>query len=76
MFLVEQRCDSRPNLLVRHPLVQKVSFTGGPRTARKILAACAEGIKPPFWSWAASPPTSCSLTPTSTPPPAGTFLVC
>lgn len=46
MFLVEQRCDSRPNLLVRHPLVQKVSFTGGPRTARKILAACAEGIKP------------------------------
>ncbi|MBL7489446.1 aldehyde dehydrogenase [Frankia sp. AgB1.9] len=32
--------------LVRHPLVQKVSFTGGPATARKILAACAESIKP------------------------------
>lgn len=32
--------------LVRHPLVEKVSFTGGPVTARKILAACAEAIKP------------------------------
>ena len=32
--------------LVRHPLVQKVSFTGGPVTARKILAACADSLKP------------------------------
>lgn len=32
--------------LVRHKLVEKVSFTGGPATARKILAACAEQIKP------------------------------
>lgn len=32
--------------LVRHPLVEKVSFTGGPATARKILAACAESLKP------------------------------
>jgi aldehyde dehydrogenase (NAD+) len=32
--------------LVRHPLVEKVSFTGGPATARKILSACAEQIKP------------------------------
>jgi aldehyde dehydrogenase (NAD+) len=32
--------------LVRHPLVQKVSFTGGPATARKILTACAESLKP------------------------------
>jgi aldehyde dehydrogenase (NAD+) len=32
--------------LVRHPLVKKVSFTGGPSTARKILAACAESLKP------------------------------
>ncbi|BBF72246.1 aldehyde dehydrogenase family protein [Sphingomonas bisphenolicum] len=32
--------------LVRHPLVEKVSFTGGPVTARKILAACAEQMKP------------------------------
>ncbi|OHV31796.1 MULTISPECIES: aldehyde dehydrogenase family protein [Pseudofrankia] len=32
--------------LVRHPLVQKVSFTGGPTTARKILASCAESLKP------------------------------
>ena len=32
--------------LVRHPLVQKVSFTGGPSTAQKILAACADSLKP------------------------------
>ena len=32
--------------LVRHPLVQKISFTGGPATARAILAACAETLKP------------------------------
>ncbi|PZU07610.1 MAG: aldehyde dehydrogenase [Sphingobium sp.] len=32
--------------LVRHKLVEKVSFTGGPVTARKILASCAEQIKP------------------------------
>jgi aldehyde dehydrogenase (NAD+) len=32
--------------LVEHPLVKKVSFTGGPDTARKILHACAEHIKP------------------------------
>jgi acyl-CoA reductase-like NAD-dependent aldehyde dehydrogenase len=32
--------------LVRHPLVQKVSFTGGPATAKKILAACADSLKP------------------------------
>jgi aldehyde dehydrogenase (NAD+) len=32
--------------LVAHPLVQKVSFTGGPLTARKILAECAQRMKP------------------------------
>jgi acyl-CoA reductase-like NAD-dependent aldehyde dehydrogenase len=32
--------------LVRHPVVQKISFTGGPAAARRILAACAEGLKP------------------------------
>jgi aldehyde dehydrogenase (NAD+) len=32
--------------LVEHPLVQKVSFTGGPATARKILISCAESMKP------------------------------
>jgi aldehyde dehydrogenase (NAD+) len=32
--------------LVRHPLVDKVSFTGGPATAKKILAGCAETLKP------------------------------
>jgi aldehyde dehydrogenase (NAD+) len=32
--------------LVRHPLVEKISFTGGIGTARKILTACAESLKP------------------------------
>ena len=32
--------------LVRHPLVQKISFTGGPTAARAILADCAESLKP------------------------------
>lgn len=32
--------------LVGHPLVQKISFTGGPDTARKILKQCAETMKP------------------------------
>jgi acyl-CoA reductase-like NAD-dependent aldehyde dehydrogenase len=32
--------------LVAHPDVHKISFTGGPATARKILATCAEGLKP------------------------------
>jgi aldehyde dehydrogenase (NAD+) len=32
--------------LVRHPRVEKISFTGGAATARKILAACAEQLKP------------------------------
>lgn len=32
--------------LVSHPLVEKVSFTGGPDTARKILRSCAETMKP------------------------------
>lgn len=32
--------------IVRHPKIRKISFTGGPITARKILTACAEEIKP------------------------------
>jgi aldehyde dehydrogenase (NAD+) len=32
--------------LVSHPLVKKVTFTGGPDTARKILHACADQMKP------------------------------
>lgn len=32
--------------MVRHKKIRKISFTGGPVTARKILAACAEEIKP------------------------------
>ena len=32
--------------IVRHKKVRKISFTGGPITARRILAACAEEIKP------------------------------
>ena len=32
--------------IVRHRSIRKISFTGGPITARKILEACAEEIKP------------------------------
>ncbi|MDB5422086.1 MAG: aldehyde dehydrogenase, partial [Brevundimonas sp.] len=32
--------------LIAHPKVQKISFTGGPVTARKILGQCAEHLKP------------------------------
>lgn len=32
--------------LVRHRKVEKISFTGGPIAARKILIACAEQLKP------------------------------
>ncbi|MCW1383648.1 aldehyde dehydrogenase family protein [Novosphingobium sp. KCTC 2891] len=32
--------------IVRHKKVRKISFTGGPITARKILEACAQEIKP------------------------------
>ena len=32
--------------LVAHPLVRKISFTGGPVGARKILESCAKYIKP------------------------------
>jgi aldehyde dehydrogenase (NAD+) len=32
--------------LVSHPLVQKISFTGGPAVARKILETCARLLKP------------------------------
>ncbi|MGP5164592.1 aldehyde dehydrogenase family protein [Arthrobacter rhombi] len=32
--------------LVEHPLVKKVSFTGGPETARKITATAAQTFKP------------------------------
>src|SRR4051794_20470527 len=32
--------------LVEHPDVQKISFTGGPDTARKILVSAAERMKP------------------------------
>jgi aldehyde dehydrogenase (NAD+) len=32
--------------MVRHKKIRKISFTGGPITARRILQACAEEIKP------------------------------
>lgn len=32
--------------LVGHPLIKKVSFTGGPATATKILESCAPEMKP------------------------------
>jgi len=35
--------------LVRHKGVDKVSFTGGTVAAKKVLAACAEGLKPSLY---------------------------
>jgi len=32
--------------LVRHPKVEKISFTGGPTAAKRIMALCAENLKP------------------------------
>lgn len=32
--------------LVSHPLVKKITFTGGPATASRILGACAADMKP------------------------------
>lgn len=32
--------------LVRHPGIDKISFTGGPSTARRIQAACADSLTP------------------------------
>jgi aldehyde dehydrogenase (NAD+) len=32
--------------LVKHPKVEKISFTGGPAAARRILMSCAEHMKP------------------------------
>ena len=32
--------------IVRHKEIRKISFTGGPTTARRILEACAQAIKP------------------------------
>lgn len=34
------------NALVAHRHIEKVTFTGGPATARKIMATCAEHLKP------------------------------
>jgi aldehyde dehydrogenase (NAD+) len=34
------------DLLVRHPQVDKISFTGGLETAKKIMAAAAENVTP------------------------------
>lgn len=34
------------NALVSHPSVQKISFTGGPDTGRRIMETCARYLKP------------------------------
>jgi aldehyde dehydrogenase (NAD+) len=54
--------------LVAHPLVKKVSFTGGPDTARKFCSRVPNRSSRRSWSSAASPATSSSRTPTSTSP--------
>jgi aldehyde dehydrogenase (NAD+) len=43
---VVQGNGSAGEALVRHPGVGKVSFTGGPSTAKRIMATAAESLKP------------------------------
>ncbi len=43
---VVQGDGSAGEALVRHPGVGKVSFTGGPGTAKRIMATAAESLKP------------------------------
>ncbi len=43
---VVQGDGSAGEALVRHPGVGKVSFTGGPSTAKRIMATAAESLKP------------------------------
>ncbi len=43
--------------LVDHPDVELISFTGGPVAARKILASCAEQMKPSIMELGGNSPT-------------------
>ena len=53
--------------LVEHPGVDRIAFTGGTETGRKIAAIAGRNLKPRRrWSSAASPRTSSSPTPTWT----------
>lgn len=52
--------------LTRHPLVKRVSFTGGTRTGKHIAHIAADKMMPVSWSWAASRRLSSWMTPTST----------
>ncbi|MBV9510991.1 MAG: aldehyde dehydrogenase [Caulobacteraceae bacterium] len=46
VFSVLPGAPAAGEALVSHPEVEMISFTGGPIAARKILAACAEQMKP------------------------------
>jgi acyl-CoA reductase-like NAD-dependent aldehyde dehydrogenase len=54
-------------LLVRHPGIDKVTFTGSTAAGMKIASICGSPAAPS--SWAASRPASSSTTTTSPPPP-------
>jgi len=51
--------------LVRHPGTSRISFTGGTRTGRVIMAAAGENLKPSSWNWAGNRPISFSTMPIS-----------
>ncbi len=53
--------------LTANPVVRKLSFTGSTEVGRLLMAQCAARSRRYRWNWAATRPSSCSTTPTSTP---------
>jgi aldehyde dehydrogenase (NAD+) len=49
--------------LVRHPGVDKVTFTGSPKVGRGIMQGAAGNFKRSRSNWAENPPTSSSMRP-------------
>ena len=54
-------------VLVRDPLVRKLSFTGSTEVGRMLMRSARRPSRSCRWSWAATRRSSCSTTPTSTP---------
>ncbi len=54
--------------LTSNPIVRKLTFTGSTEIGRQLMAECARTSRRCPWSWAATRRSSCSTTPTWTPP--------
>ena len=54
--------------LTSNPIVRKLTFTGSTEIGRQLMAECAQDIKKVSLGWAATRRSSCSTTPTWTPP--------